>query len=202
MTQHSPAQHYIGTKQIQAWPQDKDGQPGYAVQYPDGYTSWSPKDVFEAAYLPMGHVDDLEPHKQRVVGEKVQLDDKIAKLAAFVGGKVFAGLPDAEQERLTVQLGAMREYSEILGHRIAGTALEVEPDTSPMGIAGTTNPDGSTNVAAGFLVHGAVSNPDVFPQMAHLALENYLKRGKVGHDFQHEATGLTVSLALFGKDVE
>lgn len=77
-----------------------------------------------------------------------------------------------------------------------------EPDTSPMGIAGTTNPDGSTNVAAGFLVHGAVSNPGVFPQMAHLALENYLKRGKVGHDFQHEATGLTVSLALFGQDGE
>jgi hypothetical protein len=48
-------QHYIGTKQIVAWEQEKDGQPGYAVKYPDGYTSWSPKATFEAAYLPQGN---------------------------------------------------------------------------------------------------------------------------------------------------
>lgn len=41
---------YIGTKEILAWEQEKDGKPGYAVKYPDGYISWSPKDVFEAAY--------------------------------------------------------------------------------------------------------------------------------------------------------
>lgn len=48
-------QHYIGSKQILAWEQDKDGQPGYSVKYPDGYTSWSPKGVFESAYLAQGH---------------------------------------------------------------------------------------------------------------------------------------------------
>jgi hypothetical protein len=47
-------QHYIGTKQIVAWEQDKDGEPGYAVKYPDGYVSWSPKATFESAYLPQG----------------------------------------------------------------------------------------------------------------------------------------------------
>lgn len=26
---------------------------GYAVRYADGYESWSPKDVFERAYLPI-----------------------------------------------------------------------------------------------------------------------------------------------------
>ena len=41
---------YIGTKEITAWEQEKDGQPGYAVKYADGYTSWSPRDVFKAAY--------------------------------------------------------------------------------------------------------------------------------------------------------
>lgn len=41
---------YIGTKIITAWQQEKDGQEGYAVKYEDGYTSWSPKAVFEAAY--------------------------------------------------------------------------------------------------------------------------------------------------------
>ena len=41
---------YIGTKEITAWEQEKDGQPGYAVKYADDYISWSPRDVFEAAY--------------------------------------------------------------------------------------------------------------------------------------------------------
>ena len=53
--QPNPSQYYIGVKQVFAWPQDKDGAPGYAVKYPDGYTSWSPKDVFEAAYLLQGN---------------------------------------------------------------------------------------------------------------------------------------------------
>lgn len=41
---------YYGTKRITAWEQEKDGELGYAVKYFDGYTSWSPKDVFEVAY--------------------------------------------------------------------------------------------------------------------------------------------------------
>ena len=59
---------YIGTKIIQAEPAyrcdgmvyPKSGQyprsmhmeDGYKVRYPDGYESWSPKDVFEEAYRP------------------------------------------------------------------------------------------------------------------------------------------------------
>lgn len=46
-------QDYYGTKRVTAWLADgKDGRPGYAVQYPDGYVSWSPKEAFEAAYRP------------------------------------------------------------------------------------------------------------------------------------------------------
>lgn len=48
-------QHYIGSKQVLAWPEERDGKPGYTVKYPDGYTSWSPKNTFESAYLPQGH---------------------------------------------------------------------------------------------------------------------------------------------------
>ena len=60
---------YIGTKIIEAvpairkggkvyeegWPIPKSMDPtekGYKVRYPDGYESWSPKDVFEEAYRP------------------------------------------------------------------------------------------------------------------------------------------------------
>lgn len=47
-------QDYYGTKRVTAWPAtDFDGKPGYAVQYEGGYTSWSPADVFAAAYQPI-----------------------------------------------------------------------------------------------------------------------------------------------------
>lgn len=59
---------YIGTKQVMAAPmtygqaykeglirenayvEEYDERPGYLVEYADGYKSWSPADVFEAAY--------------------------------------------------------------------------------------------------------------------------------------------------------
>jgi len=61
---------YIGTKIIRAEPMDEfvfrqtvhprhsmleidskgASKPGYKVVYPNGYVSWSPKDVFELAY--------------------------------------------------------------------------------------------------------------------------------------------------------
>jgi hypothetical protein len=50
-------QQYIGFKVVTAWPEDReyDGEikPGYAVKYEDGYISWSPKEVFEKAYVPI-----------------------------------------------------------------------------------------------------------------------------------------------------
>lgn len=52
-------QFYVGVKIVEAWKQERDGLPGYAVKYPDGYVSWSTKDAFEQAYLPMG----LDPSK-------------------------------------------------------------------------------------------------------------------------------------------
>ena len=56
---------YIGCKIIGAYPlsecnflriekgedtTNREDQPGYLVKYPDGYVSWSPKEVFEKAY--------------------------------------------------------------------------------------------------------------------------------------------------------
>jgi hypothetical protein len=49
---------YVGVKTVMAEPgkakkdygTHKAGEDGYRVIYPDGYESWSPKDVFEKAY--------------------------------------------------------------------------------------------------------------------------------------------------------
>ena len=64
---------YIGTKIIEAEPATygecykgsnvlslaESSRKGYRVRYQDGYESWSPKDVFEKAYLPLVVNPDL-----------------------------------------------------------------------------------------------------------------------------------------------
>ena len=67
---------YIGCKVIQARPMsrkefmerfkgeevaDADDARGYLVRYPDGYTSWSPKGVFEEAYRL------VSPYEKRII---------------------------------------------------------------------------------------------------------------------------------------
>lgn len=43
---------FITTSPKEAFPNYPIVEDGYRVRYQDGYTSWSPKDVFEAAYRP------------------------------------------------------------------------------------------------------------------------------------------------------
>ena len=62
---------------------------------------------------------ELQPHQQRVVTEKAELDEKLAKLKTFFGTEMFASLDDAEMDRLQRQADAMDAYSFILGERIA-----------------------------------------------------------------------------------
>jgi hypothetical protein len=61
----------------------------------------------------------MQPHQERVITEKSELDTKIEKLTAFIGGSVFLALPVPEQMRLSAQLGFMNMYSNVLGERIA-----------------------------------------------------------------------------------
>ena len=61
----------------------------------------------------------MEAFQTRVVEEKASLDEKIEKLDAFIGTERFCALPEAEQARMVRQLAVMREYSGVLGERIA-----------------------------------------------------------------------------------
>ena len=60
----------------------------------------------------------MEPHKERVLTEKAELDEKLEKLRAFFSNPLFEGLPDAEKERLQRQQKIMTDYSDVLGERI------------------------------------------------------------------------------------
>jgi len=61
----------------------------------------------------------MEEHQQRVVDEKNELDEKTQKLSEFFDNDLFAGLDEAEKDRLEQQYGVMQKYSRILGERIA-----------------------------------------------------------------------------------
>lgn len=112
-------QEYIGTKIVTAWPETRDGKAGYAVKYEDGYTSWSPADTFEAAYLPLGVISHRPTFQQRVIGERAQLHDKVVKLECFIDSEPFNALDFDSAIFLREQLQHMRSYLEVLDKRIA-----------------------------------------------------------------------------------
>ena len=61
----------------------------------------------------------MQPHQERVVAERHDLDEKRTKLTAFIDGETFETLDAAEQNRLRRQQDAMSVYSEVLAERIA-----------------------------------------------------------------------------------
>ena len=61
----------------------------------------------------------IQPHQQRVIEEKADLDAKIAKLADFiVFSPTYKSLGSDEKDRLNRQHAAMRAYSGVLRERI------------------------------------------------------------------------------------
>lgn len=90
------------------------------------YATWMPYQIGQAkkhagdvARAQEPTIPGLLPHQQRVVDEKLELDEKLTKLGAFFDTPMFAGLDEDEKSRLERQEEAMTKYSVILGERIA-----------------------------------------------------------------------------------
>lgn len=64
------------------------------------------------------------PHQQRVVTEKDELSERLAKLLAFFQTDIFAGLSEAERSRLRNQARFMDGYVAVLEERIAAFRFE------------------------------------------------------------------------------
>lgn len=149
---------YVGTKALFAqpmtlgdynthrgWtiPENEDpNREGYLVQYPDGYISWSPKEVFDASYQEMtiSHIPSqseapsgengapkTQPERSegattwedRVRQEGAELRDRLSKLDFFIADdSKFLSLPDRQQRLLKEQREAMGSYLTILGARL------------------------------------------------------------------------------------
>jgi hypothetical protein len=61
----------------------------------------------------------MQPHQQRVVDEKAELDEKRSKLSAFFNTDLFRRLDQAEKDRLRTQHSVMGVYSEVLHQRVS-----------------------------------------------------------------------------------
>lgn len=61
----------------------------------------------------------MEDFKERLVAERDELDDKIAKIEAFIGSARFEDLDERNRKLLAAQRDAMRQYSVILNVRIS-----------------------------------------------------------------------------------
>jgi len=61
----------------------------------------------------------MKDFQQRVIDEKIELDEKLVKLKRFLGGSIMvSSLPEEEQARLRIQVLVMTIYSDTLGARI------------------------------------------------------------------------------------
>lgn len=62
----------------------------------------------------------MMPHQERVVVEKKELDDKLDKLGIFIDcNPTFCVLLSEDKNLLRMQRSVMKDYSKILGQRIA-----------------------------------------------------------------------------------
>lgn len=90
---------------------------------------------------------NLQPHQQRVIDEKAELDERIGKLREFIcSSPIFKQLPDPERGRLYRQQTAMEAYSGVLGERIA--AFEPPAEVIDTGDHVFHEPSGETWVVA------------------------------------------------------
>ena len=71
------AHHIIVTDPADAYANYPDVEEGYRVRYQDGYESWSPKEVFEKAYLPLTVNPKLKTEAPSISQQMV--DDFIAE---------------------------------------------------------------------------------------------------------------------------
>lgn len=122
---------YTGTKTVKARPMTmgeayeckllKEGvrpsecetdKAGYLVEYEDGYQSWSPKDVFDAAYKPS------ETFLERLDNECGEIDARYNKAKDFINSDRFDNLSPIAKLLLTAQSATQREYIWLLIDRI------------------------------------------------------------------------------------
>lgn len=118
------AKTYITTKIVTAQPQSRHGQDGYQVNYPDGYTSWCPRETFHQTAIEVPEFRHLPPHLHTVMAELAQNADRLEKLKAFTSTMRFKALHHHDQYLARTQVTLMEHLGQLLLER---TRLHFDP---------------------------------------------------------------------------
>ena len=146
-------EEYIGTKIVKAepmnlgdynnyrgWmiPEDEDPEKeGYLVKYPDGYVSWSPKEIFEEAYVKTENNKlaitakgmNSKDFKDRFKAEYKQLVIRAQGLSNILEKMKNGTLeftPKCSYEILNRQLEYMKDYKGVLEERASIEGINLE----------------------------------------------------------------------------
>ena len=103
---------YVGVKKVRAWEEEKNGQPGYAVRYEDGYTSWSPRAVFESSYFRLDDHEGRSLHENDITRffdtvESIKMGEKttVAKATLISGFEMIEGSSCVDPANYNDELG-------------------------------------------------------------------------------------------------
>lgn len=108
--------HKAGLIRENAYIEEYNDNEGYKVVYNDGYTSWSPKQVFEDAYKVS------ETALDRMLIEGRELTTRYEKACNFVGSDKFKELDTVSRSLLEAQISVMEDYMHI--HNFRYTKME------------------------------------------------------------------------------
>jgi len=122
---------FVGVNMIEAEPMSQnkfseimgkvhgtEDREGYMVSYPDGYKSWSPKDVFEAAYFPLEEGDKITQSDVDLFMGEVK-SQKIDEKTTLVSTESMTGFTQHE----TSACVDPANYSEELGAKYGAEKL-------------------------------------------------------------------------------
>ena len=137
---------YMGVKMVEAWEQEKDGKPGYAVKYEDGYVSWSPKGVFERSYFRLDDPEgsslkefDVTRFFDTVDSQKMGEKTTVAKGTLINGFEMIEGSSCVDPANYNEELGTricvgrMRDKVwMLLGFVLQWAHKGIKPEVNPM----------------------------------------------------------------------
>ena len=146
-------EEYIGTKIVKAepmnlgdynnyrgWviPEDEDPErEGYLVKYPDDYVSWSPKEIFEEAYVRTENNKlaitakgmNSKDFKERFKAEYKQLvirAEGLSNMLEKMKNGTLEFTPKCSYEILNRQLEYMKDYKGVLEERASIEGMNLE----------------------------------------------------------------------------
>jgi hypothetical protein len=137
--------------------------------------------------------NNMQPHEKRVVTEKQELDEKLAKLKEFCfdpGSPTFSALPPQDRDLLEDQYTVMEKYSTILGERIQrlqkreSGMIEVKPLQDFSFAISEFNKDA---------IIKALKDIQGFPRLQKLVVHNKTKSVHVGCTMQNNELHIYVT---------